>query len=160
VTKAKACLLGKVVSFNGLQTMKSTWSFILISVHMLDENNTTRMFLVVCEVHGPGSIFNLIGFQSLKEVFKIGGFINIKNYFRNHIKRQIHWGTMVCFYQTKEKFKTETKGKGIKNQTTLTCEHTTWSFELDWVFIIPLQRRHEFMLYLYSYFTSCLAFSY
>jgi hypothetical protein len=51
--------------------------------------------LVVCEVHGPEPIFNLIGLQSLKEVFKIGGFINIKIYFRNHIKRQIHWGTTV-----------------------------------------------------------------
>jgi hypothetical protein len=117
--------------------------------------------LVVCEVHGPEPIFNLIGLQSLKEVFKIGGFINIKIYFRNHIKRQIHWGTTVCFYRTKEKFKTETKGKkDIKNQTTLTCEHTTQSFQLDWVFIFPLQRPHEFVLYRYSYFTSCLAFSY
>lgn len=73
-----------------------------ICAHLGQEQHYKNV-LVVCEVHGPGPIFNLIGFQSLKEVFKIEDFINIKIYFRNHIKRQIHWGTTVCFYQNKGK---------------------------------------------------------
>jgi hypothetical protein len=37
--------------------------------------------LVVCEVHGPEPILNLIGFQSLKEVFQNWSFYQYKNLF-------------------------------------------------------------------------------
>jgi hypothetical protein len=56
VTKAKACFLGKVVSFNGFTNDEEYMIFHLDICAHVGQEQYYKNVLVVCEVHGPGPI--------------------------------------------------------------------------------------------------------